>query len=96
MIAYIKNLFTYIQHGPNHALFLLAGFYWRIKGNIYQAIECYRRAAHFAPLLYKDTAYVALANAMLDVEALQEAVIFARAAVDIRPHEVSEYIRVTL
>jgi len=58
---------------------------------VYQAIECYRRAAHFAPLLYKDTAYVALANVMLDVEALEEAVIFARAAVDIRPHEVTDW-----
>lgn len=68
----------------------MAGFYWRIKGNAYQAIECYRRAAHFAPLLYKDTAYVAMANVMLDIEALEEAVIFARAAVEIRPHEVIE------
>jgi len=69
-------------------LFSLAGFYWRLKGNTYQAIECYRRAAHFAPLLYKDVAYIALANVMLDIEALEEAAIFARAAVDIRPHEV--------
>ena len=59
---------------------------------MYQAIECYRRAAHFAPQLYKDIAYVALANVMLDVEALEEAVIFARAAVEIRPHEVIECI----
>ena len=33
---------------------------------------------------------MAMANVMLDVEALEEAVIFARAAVEIRPHEVSE------
>ena len=91
-VLYELSLCVCLQHGPNHALFLLAGFYWRIKGNAYQAIECYRRAAHFAPLLYKDTAYVAMANVMLDIEALQEAVIFARAAVEIRPHEVIKYI----
>ena len=31
-----------------------------------------------------------MANVMLDIEALEEAVIFARAAVEIRPHEVIE------
>jgi len=71
----------------------LAGFYWRLKGNTFQAIECYRRAAHFAPLLYKDVAYIALANVMLDIEALEEAAIFARAAVDIRPHEVQIFLQ---
>ena len=43
-------------------MYNLAAFYWRMKGNLNEAVECLRRALHFSPENYKDVALVSLAN----------------------------------
>ena len=41
------------RNAKNWVLFNLAAAYWRIQGNAFEAIECSRRAFHFAPDKYK-------------------------------------------
>ena len=43
-------------------LFNIAGLYWRIIGNNYHGIECFRRAIYTAPEKYADVPEVNLAN----------------------------------
>ena len=56
------NRSFFFQNSTSWVLYNLAGFYWRMKGDLNQATECLRRALHFSPEIYKDVALVSLAN----------------------------------
>ena len=60
-----------------------------MKGDPSQSIECLRRAVHFAPHESRDVGYIGLANVLLRHGYLNEAVIMARASLDIRERSVS-------
>ena len=77
------------QHG-SHWVFNLASLYWRSIGDGWNTIECLRRAIHFAPNENKDIGYIGLANTLQRHGYLNDAVLTARAALDIRPDSVSE------
>ncbi|XP_064634712.1 tetratricopeptide repeat protein 17-like isoform X2 [Lineus longissimus] len=64
-------------------LYNMAAFYWRIKGNPYQVIECLRRALHFSPRTHKDVALISLANILHRARFSNEAAIVVHAALDI-------------
>ncbi|WAR01220.1 TTC17-like protein [Mya arenaria] len=50
--------------GPKWILFNLAGLYWRIIGNNYHAIECFRRSIYTSPIEVQDVSEVNLANVL--------------------------------
>ncbi|XP_012940375.1 tetratricopeptide repeat protein 17 [Aplysia californica] len=65
-------------------LYNMAAFYWRIKGNPYQAVECIRRALHHSPSrLQKDVALISLANILHRAKFSNEAAILVHAALEV-------------
>ncbi len=80
---------THTQIGPNWALFNIASLYWRVVGDPTNAIECLRRALYYAPNPARDVGFIGLANVLQGLGALSEAVIAARAALDIKTESVS-------
>ncbi|XP_070560353.1 tetratricopeptide repeat protein 17-like [Ptychodera flava] len=64
-------------------LYNLAAFYWRIKGNSYQVIECCRRALHFSPRQHKDVALVNMANVLHRARHSADAAILVHASLDV-------------
>ena len=80
-----------MQNGPNWVLFNIASLYWRIIGDPASAIECLRRAVHFAPTRARDVGYIGLANVLHRQGFLNEAVIVARAALDTSGNSVSAW-----
>lgn len=81
----------FMQHGPHWALFNLASLYWRSVGNGQYAIECLRRAIHFASNDNKDVGFIGLANTLQRHGYMDNAVVTSKAALDIRPDSVSIY-----
>ena len=73
----------FIQNAPNWVLFNIASLYWRVKGDPSNALECLRRAIHYAPDKAADVGYLGMANVLHRVNYLNEAVITVRAALDI-------------
>ena len=71
------------QHGPHWALFNMASLYWRVSGDPQNTVECLRRAIHFAPAEAKDVGYIGLASVLHRYGYLSDAVVVARAALDI-------------
>ena len=59
-------------------------------GDPSNAIECLRRAIHYAPDKTADVGFVGLANVLHRVGYLNEAVIAVRAALDIHIESVSQ------
>ncbi|GLH04929.1 Uncharacterized protein GBIM_10584 [Gryllus bimaculatus] len=74
-----RNSTSWLHHN-------LAAVYWRIRGNAPNAVECARRAVHFAPRQYKDLALLTLGGLLQQAKALVEAALVLHAAVDHAPH----------
>ena len=83
------HILLLLQNGPNWVLFNIASLYWRVIGDPSNAIECLRRAIHYAPDKTADVGFVGLANVLHRVGYLNEAVISVRAALDIHIESVS-------
>ena len=83
------------QHGPHWALFNMAFLYWRVSGDPQNTVECLRRAIHFAPAEAKDVGYIGLASVLHCYGYLSDAVVVARAALDITGSTVGLGRRVT-
>ncbi|XP_035208344.1 tetratricopeptide repeat protein 17-like [Stegodyphus dumicola] len=66
-------------------LFNMAAYYWRVRGNASNAIECIRRALHYSPREYKYVALLSLGNILHHTHLSEEAAIVVHAAVDIAP-----------
>ena len=81
----------HIQFGSTHphspytawALFNMASLYWRVSGDPQNTVECLRRVIHFAPAEAKDVGYIGLASVLHRYGYLSDAVVVARAALDI-------------
>ncbi|BFZ05335.1 hypothetical protein BsWGS_08373 [Bradybaena similaris] len=71
------------KNSTSWILYNMAAFYWRIKGNPYQAIECIRRALHHSPRLQKDVALISLANILHRARYSNEAAILVHAALEV-------------
>ena len=75
--------------GPSWILYNLAGLYWRIMGNHYHGIECYRRALVFAPDAWRDVPAVNLANLLYKAGMVNDAIVVMEEALAICDYEVS-------
>ncbi|XP_014358133.2 tetratricopeptide repeat protein 17 [Papilio machaon] len=64
----------------------MASMYWRVRGKAPKAIECSRRAIHYAPREYKDLALLGLGTILHVSKMTEDAVIVLNAAVDHNPN----------
>nr|CAD7201096.1 unnamed protein product [Timema douglasi] len=69
----------------------LGSIYWQMKGDAYHAVECARRAVHYAPRQYRDLALQNLGNIFHLAHTPKEAAIILHAAVDHAPHKPSSH-----
>ncbi|XP_014664880.1 PREDICTED: tetratricopeptide repeat protein 17-like [Priapulus caudatus] len=81
-----RHLYPSMRNNRKSWLFFnMASFYWRMKGEAYQAIECIRRALHFAPREHTDFALVNLANVLHRAQHSQEALVVLKVSLDVAP-----------
>ncbi|GAB6030863.1 Tetratricopeptide repeat protein 17 [Chamberlinius hualienensis] len=66
----------------------LAALYWRVVGNVEQAIICLREALHYAPREMRDIPLVSLANIFHRAGLLNNALVVANMALEISPKVV--------
>ncbi|KAM3968041.1 tetratricopeptide repeat protein 17 [Aphomia sociella] len=60
----------------------MASLYWRVKGNAPKALECSRRAVHYAPRHYKHIALLSLGSILHVGKRTEDAITILGAAVD--------------
>lgn len=83
------NIWPVFQNiGPKWILFNLAGLYWRIIGNNYHGIECFRRAIYTAPDKYSDVPETNLANILYRWGRYDDALRVALYAKSLNEYEV--------
>ncbi|CAB3228683.1 unnamed protein product [Arctia plantaginis] len=63
----------------------MASLYWRVRGNAPKAMECSRRAVHYAPREYKDIALLSMGLILHRSKMTEDAVIVLGAATDHDP-----------
>ncbi|KOB75773.1 Tetratricopeptide repeat protein 17 [Operophtera brumata] len=63
----------------------LASIYWRVKGNVPKALECSRRAVHYAPRQFKNIALLCLGSILHRSKHSDDATVVLGAAVDHDP-----------
>ncbi|XP_069702487.1 tetratricopeptide repeat protein 17 isoform X1 [Periplaneta americana] len=73
-----RNSTSWLHHN-------LAAIYWRIRGDAPNAVECARKAVHYAPRQYKDLALLNLGAIFHQARFPAEAAIILHAAVDHAP-----------
>ncbi|XP_067902551.1 tetratricopeptide repeat protein 17 isoform X2 [Heterodontus francisci] len=74
--ALLKNTSSWV-------LYNMASFYWRMKNEPYQVVECVIRALHFSPRQHKDIALMNLANVLHRAHFSADAAILVHAALDV-------------
>ena len=80
------------KFGPDWSLLALSGLYWRVVGNHFHSLECYRRVAFFAPEGEKSIAYIGMANILHRNNFIEDAIITARLAIEYSHEEpISHY-----
>ncbi|XP_051989819.1 tetratricopeptide repeat protein 17-like isoform X2 [Xyrauchen texanus] len=72
-----------MRNSSSWVLYNLASFYWRVKNEPRQAVDCVVRALHFSPRQYKDIAFVNMANILHRAHFSADAAILAHAALDL-------------
>nr|XP_033783895.1 tetratricopeptide repeat protein 17 isoform X2 [Geotrypetes seraphini] len=72
-----------LKNTSSWVLYNMASFYWRIKNNPYQVVECAMRALHFSSRQNKGVALVNMANVLHRAHFSADAAILAHAALDV-------------
>nr|XP_004663393.2 tetratricopeptide repeat protein 17 isoform X3 [Jaculus jaculus] len=70
------------KNSSSWVLYNMASFYWRIKNEPYQVVECTMRALHFSSRHNKDIALVNLANVLHRAHFSADAAVVVHAALD--------------
>ncbi|XP_075401972.1 tetratricopeptide repeat protein 17 isoform X1 [Tenrec ecaudatus] len=70
------------KNSSSWVLYNMASFYWRIKNEPYQVVECAMRALHFSSRPNKDIALVNLANVLHRAHFSADAAVVVHAALD--------------
>nr|XP_026260333.1 tetratricopeptide repeat protein 17 [Urocitellus parryii] len=70
------------KNSSSWVLYNMASFYWRIKNEPYQVVECAMRALHFSSRQNKDIALVNLANVLHRAHFSADAAVVVHAALD--------------
>lgn len=74
--------------GPQWLLYNLAGLYWRVHGNLYNGIECLRRAVATTPEEWRDVPLVNLAALLYTAGHIDDALTLTLQAMSVADHEV--------
>ncbi|KAJ2950367.1 hypothetical protein O0L34_g8608 [Tuta absoluta] len=69
----------------------MASLYWRVRGNAPKALECSRRAVHYAPREYKDIALLSMGTVLHRARRPEDAIIVLGAAVDHDPQSTEAH-----
>ncbi|OCT82030.1 hypothetical protein XELAEV_18024538mg [Xenopus laevis] len=72
-----------LKNTTSWVLYNMASFYWRIKNEPYQLVECAMRALHFSSRQNKDIALVNMANILHRAHFSADAAILVHAALDV-------------
>uniref|UniRef100_A0A8C4Y6W2 Tetratricopeptide repeat domain 17 n=1 Tax=Gopherus evgoodei TaxID=1825980 RepID=A0A8C4Y6W2_9SAUR len=80
-----------MKNSSSWVLYNMASFYWRIKNEPYQVVECAMRALHFSSRHSKDIALVNLANVLHRAHFSADAAIVVHAALDYSDFFTSYY-----
>ncbi|EOB06262.1 Tetratricopeptide repeat protein 17, partial [Anas platyrhynchos] len=80
-----------MKNSSSWVLYNMASFYWRIKNEPYQVVECAMRALHFSSRQNKDIALVNLANILHRAHFSADAAIVVHAALDYSDFFTSYY-----
>ncbi|KAL2088935.1 hypothetical protein ACEWY4_015834 [Coilia grayii] len=72
-----------LRNSSSWVLYNMASFFWRMKNEPRQAIDCVVRALHFSPRAQKDVALVNMANILHRAHFSADAAILAHAALDL-------------
>lgn len=73
------------QNSSSWLHYNMASLYWRVRGNAPKALECCRRAVHYAPREYKDLAFLSMGTILHRSKMTEDAITLLRAAVDHDP-----------
>uniref|UniRef100_A0A8B9PGW8 Tetratricopeptide repeat protein 17 n=1 Tax=Apteryx owenii TaxID=8824 RepID=A0A8B9PGW8_APTOW len=80
-----------MKNSSSWVLYNMASFYWRIKNEPYQVVECAMRALHFSSRQNKDIALVNLANILHRAHFSADAAIVVHAALEYSDFFTSYY-----
>ncbi|KGL84731.1 Tetratricopeptide repeat protein 17, partial [Tinamus guttatus] len=80
-----------MKNSSSWVLYNMASFYWRIKNEPYQVVECAMRALHFSSRQNKDIALVNLANILHRAHFSADAAIVVHAALEYSDYFTSYY-----
>lgn len=84
---YVKSLIGGLQDNPRSwKYYTLSSYYWRMKGNALEALECVLRALTYAPRKSKDIPLLSLGSILYRSHKWQDAEVILQAAVDHAPH----------
>lgn len=78
-------------HRNTWQYYALSSFYWRLKGDAYQSVECARRAIYLAPRKYKDIPLLSLGTILQRARRHDDAAIVLEAATDFRSDSAENY-----
>ncbi|XP_025784030.1 tetratricopeptide repeat protein 17 [Puma concolor] len=81
-LPYSIHAFQHLRNSSSWVLYNMASFYWRIKNEPYQVVECAMRALHFSSRHNKDIALVNLANVLHRAHFSADAAVVVHAALD--------------
>uniref|UniRef100_A0A8C5T0Y2 Tetratricopeptide repeat protein 17 n=1 Tax=Laticauda laticaudata TaxID=8630 RepID=A0A8C5T0Y2_LATLA len=81
-LPYSIHAFQHLRNSSSWVLYNMASFYWRIKNDPYQVVECAMRALHFSTRHNKDVALINLANVLHRAHFSADAAIVVHAALD--------------
>ncbi|KAJ7373719.1 Tetratricopeptide repeat protein 17 [Desmophyllum pertusum] len=79
------------KNASSWILLNLAAYYWRIKGNAPQAVECLRQALYFSPSEHKDRALVSLAAVLHHANHTFDSLVLLHTALDTCEESFSVY-----
>lgn len=74
------------RHPETWQLFTLSSYYWRLKGDAYQAAECARRALHLVPRRHKDVPMLSLGTILQRSRHHRDAALVLEAATELNPY----------
>lgn len=84
---YVKSLVGGLEDNPRSwKYYTLSSFYWRMKGNALEALDCVLRALTYAPRKFKDIPLLSLGSILYRSHQWQDAEVILQAAIDHAPH----------
>lgn len=83
---YVKSLASGLEdNSKSWKYYTLSSYYWRMKGNAFEALECVLRALTYVPRKFKDIPLLSLGSILYRSHQWQDAEVILQAAIDHAP-----------